>query len=161
MLLLLSSASKNPGRPIVNILISDMCAGSSGYEIIRTEAVTESKSEKMFLTKNRLAERCILFTTRRPSATTLGICAKSESISTTLAACETASLPEAIAIPQSARFIARISLTPSPVIATVCPISCIALTSFCFCRGVTLPKTVYSRAALYSFSSVSSSAASI
>ena len=55
---------------------------------------------------------------------------------------EAASLPEAIATEQSASFMARMSLTPSPVIATVWPAFCIACTSFCFCAGVTRPKTV-------------------
>ena len=60
----------------------------------------------------------------------------------TCAACAAASLPEAIATEQSASFMARMSLTPSPVIATVWPAFCMACTSFCFCAGVTRPKTV-------------------
>ena len=75
--------------------------------------------EKIFFTRNRLAERWILFTTCRPSDTTLGIRAKSESRRTTCAACVAASLPEAMATLQSASFMARMSFTPSPVMATV------------------------------------------
>ena len=80
---------------------------------------SESKKEKIFFTKNKLADRSILFTTRRPSATTSGMREKSESSKTTCEACMAASLPEAIAILQSASFMARMSFTPSPVIATV------------------------------------------
>ena len=50
-----------------------------------------SKNEKMFLTRNSDAERWMLLMTRRPSATTPGSAAKSESSSTScatwLAAC--------------------------------------------------------------------------
>ena len=52
-----SSASKNPGIPIVNIPISEICDGSSGYVIRNTAEKTDSKSEKMFLTRKRLDER--------------------------------------------------------------------------------------------------------
>ena len=61
----------------------------------------------------------MLLITRRPSATTAGMDAKFESISTIFATCRAASLPEAIAIEQSASFSASTSFTPSPVIATV------------------------------------------
>ena len=50
--------------------------------------------------------------------TTEGICAKSESSRTICADCFAASLPAAIAIPQSASFSASTSLTPSPTIPT-------------------------------------------
>ena len=43
---------------------------------------TESRKEKMFFTRNRLAERWTLLTTRRPSATTEGMAEKSDSSST-------------------------------------------------------------------------------
>ena len=128
--------------PIVNIAMSETCAGSSGYVRNDTAEKTESKRENRFLTRNKLAERSMLLTTRRPSSTTSGMRAKSESSSTTCAACAAASLPEAIATEQSASFMARMSFTPSPVIATVWPAFCMACTSFCFCAGVTRPKTV-------------------
>ena len=155
-----SNASRNPGAPIVNILIKDTCAGSSGYVIIKTIENTAINRENIFFTRNRLADRCTLLTTRLPSYTTSGICAKSESSNTTCAACAAASLPDAIATLQSASFIAKISLTPSPVIATVCPLICNAFTSFCFCFGVTRPKTVYCSTASLSFAAVSSVVAS-
>ena len=86
--------------------------------IVSTAENSASSKEKMFFTRNRLADRWILFTTRLPSHTTSGIWAKSESSRTTWAAWAAASLPEAMATLQSASFMARISLTPSPVIAT-------------------------------------------
>ena len=48
-----------------------------------------------------------------------------------------------MAIEQSASFKAKISFTPSPVMATVFPVDLRALTKMAFCSGVTLPKTVY------------------
>ena len=52
------------------------------------------------------------------------------------------SLPSAIAIEQSASLSARVSLTPSPVIATTLPLFLSAFTMVYFCSGVTLPNTV-------------------
>ena len=95
------------------------------------------------LTKNNEADCWILLTTLRPSATTCGIEAKLESNKTSWATFFTASHPEAIAILQSASFKAKISLIPSPVIATVCLASFKALTNNCFWWGLTRPKTVY------------------
>ena len=56
----------------------------------------------------------------RPWFTISGMAAKLESISTTLAMFLAASLPSAITTLQSASLSARTSLTPSPVMATVC-----------------------------------------
>ena len=105
-------------------------------------AKIDMRNEKIFLTRNRLDERSILFTTRLPSMTTCGILEKSDSNKTTCAAWAVASLPDAIAILQSASFMAKISLTPSPVIATVLPSFCSTLTNIFFCSGVTRPNTV-------------------
>ena len=102
----------------------------------------------------------MLFTTRRPSMTTAGILLKSLSSSTSCATCEAASLPDAIAMLQSASFNARISFTPSPVIATVFPCSFNACTRRRFCSGVTLPNTVYFFAAFRTASAVFNVAAS-
>ena len=82
-------------------------------------------------------------TTLRPSITTDGIHAKSDSRSTTWEACTAASLPDAIATLQSASFKARMSFTPSPVMATVLPCFFKACTNSLFWAGVTLPNTVY------------------
>ncbi len=149
-----SSASKKPGTPIVNPVTREICEGSRGYVNIKTAEKTAISSEKIFLTKNRLADRWMLLTTCLPSSTTFGMCTKSESSRTTCATCAVASLPDAIATLQSASFIAKISLTPSPVIATVCPFFCKADTKACFCFGVTRPKTVF-------VSSASSTCASV
>ena len=63
----------------------------------------------------------MLLTTLLPSSTTSGIHEKSDSRSTSWDACAAASLPDAMAMLQSASLSARTSLTPSPVMATVCP----------------------------------------
>ena len=61
--------------------------------------------------------------TRRPSATTAGMEEKSEFMSTRSEIWAATSLPEAMAMLQSASFRASTSLTPSPVMATVWPSS--------------------------------------
>ncbi|OAH12127.1 hypothetical protein STSP_45880 [Streptomyces jeddahensis] len=81
--------------------------------------------------------------TRRPSATTDGSVAKLLFSSTIWATARLASEPEPMATPMSASFSASTSLTPSPVIATVCPRDCSAPTISRFCCGVTRPKTVW------------------
>ena len=84
----------------------------------------------------------MLLMTRRPSATTLGRAAKSLFSSTSWATWQALSAPEAMAMPQSASFRARTSLTPSPVMATVWPALCRARTILRFWLGTTRPKTV-------------------
>ncbi len=81
--------------------------------------------------------------TRRPSATTEGRVAKLLFSSTIWATARVASEPEPIATPMSASFSASTSLTPSPVIATVCPRVWSAATMSRFCCGVTRPKTAF------------------
>ena len=76
--------------------------------------------EKMFFTRYSEAARSMLLMTRRPSATTEGMEEKSEFISTRSEIWAATSLPEAMATLQSASFRASTSLTPSPVMATVC-----------------------------------------
>ena len=105
---------------------------------------TAISAEKMVFAKNRELERCKLLMERRPSWTTTGMEAKLESSSTRLETVRAASLPEAMAMEQSASFRASTSLTPSPVMATVCPWAFRALTKLSFCWGVTRPKTEYS-----------------
>ena len=75
----------------------------------------------MVLTKNTPATRVMLLTTRRPSSRMWGRAVKSESSSTTWAACRAAWLPWAMAMEQSAFRMARMSFTPSPVMATRWP----------------------------------------
>ena len=79
----------------------------------------EEKNEKIFFTKNKLAERWMLLTTRRPSFTTLGILAKFESSNTTWEAWTAALLPDAIAIEQSAFFIAKKLASRMFILSTV------------------------------------------
>ena len=71
---------------------------------------------------------------------TLGTAAKSELRRTSLAERRAASEPSPIAIEQSASFMARISLTPSPVIATVLPCFLRARTRDFFWAGLTRVK---------------------
>ena len=84
--LLGSIARKNAGIPMLNIDTSEICDGVSGYLIILTIVKIESKNEKMFFTKNSVAERSMLLMTRRPSETIWGIWEKSESSNATCAA---------------------------------------------------------------------------
>ena len=147
LFLLGCNAKKNEGMPIVNIAISEICAGSSGYVTAAMIEHSAIMNEKIFFTRKRLAERSMLLTTRLPSSTTDGIFEKSDSRSTTCAACAAASLPDAIAILQSASLSARTSLTPSPVMATVFPCFLSAPTSCLFCSGDTRPNTTYCLAA--------------
>ena len=76
----------------------------------------------------------------RPSSIILGTESKSEFRSTILLARRAASEPSPMARLTSASFIARMSLTPSPVIATVLPCFFKALTSCFFSDGVTRVK---------------------
>ena len=105
------------------------------------------KKDRMFFTRYNAEARWILLMTRRPSATTLGMAAKSLSSSTSWATWQAASAPEAMATPQSASFNASTSFTPSPVMATVWPWLWRARTIFRFWLGTTRPNTVYSRTA--------------
>ena len=89
----------------------------------------------------------MLLISRLPSATTLGMAAKSDFSSTNWDTWLAAWEPEAMAMPQSASFRASTSLTPSPVMATVWPSFFRARISRFLLSGVTRPKTMYSRAA--------------
>ena len=104
-----------------------------------------AKAKIVFVT-NKEAVLCKLLTTRLPSSTTAGNLAKFESIKIICEIFLAASAPLAIAIEQSERLRANMSLTPSPVMATVLPASLRAITNASFCSGVTLPKTVYCKA---------------
>jgi len=103
----------------------------------------------------------MLLMTRRPSATISGMAEKSDSSSTSLATWLAACAPLAMATEQFASFMASTSLTPSPVMATVCPSFRYARISRFFWSGVTRPKTVYSFAACRKSLSVSSVDASM
>ena len=100
-----------------------------------------NKTANIVLTKKSEHVLCKLLTTRRPSATTSGSAEKLELIETRCATFLAASEPEPIAIEQSATFRAKMSLTPSPVIATTWPASLSDSMIVCFCSGETRPKT--------------------
>ena len=108
----------------------------------------------MVLMSSKDADLSTLLIVLLPSATTSGREAKLESSNTNWLTFLAASEPLAIAMEQSAHFKAKTSLTPSPVIATVCPWLCKALISIFFCSGVTRPKTSYFSTASKTFSSV-------
>ena len=76
----------------------------------------------------------------RPSSIIDGTAEKSEFKRTSLAERRAASEPSPIAIEQSASVMARISLTPSPVIATVFPCFLRASISYFFSFGLTRAK---------------------
>ena len=75
----------------------------------------------MVLARKRAVERSRLLMDWRPSSIMLGTEEKSEPKRTILALRRAASEPSPMARLTSASFMARISLTPSPVIATVFP----------------------------------------
>ena len=80
-----------------------------------------NNNEKIVFVKNNDATLETLLITLLPSETTLGIESKLESNNTKCETLRAASLPEAMAIEQSASLKAKISLTPSPVMATLLP----------------------------------------
>ena len=138
-----SNVNKNAGIPIVNALPSDTWFGSSGYCIAKIIEYIDNNNENIFLYVNNEADFVILLIFFLPSYTISLIFPKSESSNTTCAVSLAASAPEPIAIEQSDSFIAKISFTPSPVIATFNPNSFKALIISFFCSGFTLPKIVY------------------
>ena len=139
--LLGSSASTNDGMPMVNALMSVIWMGWNGYCHGSSTNSTANDMDKSVFTRNSDAERCRLLMERRPSATTLGMLAKSLSTSTSWATLRAASEPAAMATEQSACLRASVSFTPSPVMATTWPCSCSAMTNCFFCSGFTRPNT--------------------
>jgi len=102
--------------------------GRNGYGSSATPTATASSVAQTVLVMKRLATRSMLAVTRRPSATTPGSVANLPSSSTSSATAFVAGAPDPTAIPRSASFSASTSLTPSPVMATVCPRARNALT---------------------------------
>ena len=107
-----------------------------------------SRAEKIVLTRKSVAVRRTFPITLRPSPTTSGRPEKSPLSRVICATPRTASTLVPMAMEQSAFLRAGMSLTPSPVMATVWPSSWRADTSFFFWSGVTRPKTRASRTAL-------------
>ncbi|CKR92727.1 Uncharacterised protein [Mycobacterium tuberculosis] len=142
----------NAGIPIVNQAAMVTWIGWNGNNsgsrrsgmAIKHSIPTSSASntEYTVLVRNRLATRSILPMTRRPSPTTWGSVANRLFSNTICATAREAGLPEPIATPISASLRASTSLTPSPVIATVCPCDCRACTIARFWSGRTRPKLV-------------------
>ncbi len=109
-----------------------------------------STAAQAFLVTNSRATRSMLAITRRPSATTLGRVENRLSSSTSSDTDFAAGVPAPMAMPRSASFRARVSFTPSPVMATTSPWPCSACSSARLASGVTRPKTALSSAALAS-----------
>ena len=137
------SERKKEGAPITSTSRSSMLLGMNGYACRIIIKIVASTAVNSVFIRYSEAEFFMLLITRLPSATTLGMLPKLLSISTRWLTFLAASLPEATEIAQSASFSAKMSFTPSPVIATVLPSVLIARTKMAFCSGVTLPKTVY------------------
>ena len=134
-------ARKNPGIPMVSALTSDRWRGRNGNTTAKTPVRTEITVEYTLLVRKTSETRSIFPRTRRPSATTAG---KTDHLLSSRTSCATARVapdPFPMAMPRSAFFSAKTSLTPSPVIATVDPPSCSASTICCFWAGVTRPNT--------------------
>ena len=148
---------KNAGIPITQVSSNNTWFVLKGYCVCKIKQNTDRNMVNNVFIKNNELLFWMLLITLRPSATTLGMLAKFESIKTKWLTFLVASLPLAIAIEQSASFKARMSLTPSPVMATLCPLFLSALTSIIFCSGETLPKTVYLSAASITCCSLSPS----
>ena len=129
----------------------------NGYGCLKTSTRSEKISVNRVFIKKSEDDFCTLLITFLPSKTVSGILEKSLFISTIWLTLLTASFPLAIAIEQSASLSAKISLTPSPVIATVLPSFLIVLIKSAFCSGVTLPNTVYLFAAAITCFSLSPS----
>lgn len=138
---LFSRARMRPGKPIQRKFKSDISIGEKGYSKGRMTKMTARIEAKTVLERKRAAERSRLLILRRPSAIILGTAAKSELRRTSFAERRAASEPSPIAIETSASFMAKISLTPSPVIATVLPCAFRALIRDFFSEGVTRVKS--------------------
>ena len=67
------SAKKNEGRPITKNSIRYRLRGSKGYSLPRQIMRSVVNMVIVVFIRNRLDEFCMLFTTRLPSATTLGM----------------------------------------------------------------------------------------
>ena len=121
---------------------------TNGYSFDKSNKPNKNKIvktvAKTVLIKKIETALCKLLITLRPSLTTSGRAENDESSETRCDTFLAASDPEAIAIEQSATRSAKISLTPSPVIATVCPSSFKLAIITSFCSGVTRPKITYS-----------------
>ena len=138
-----SNANKNDGVPTVNALINISCLGLNGSDIPKNIDITIKIAEYIVLTKNKLDVVWILFIARRPSNTASFKDEKLESIRINCEIFLAAELPDATEIEQSDSFKAKISLTPSPIIETLCPFIFIAIIISLFLSGVTRAKIEY------------------
>ena len=137
-----SSAKITDGIPITNSSKMNKFFGENGYcDKVTMENKERSIVNKVFI-KNSVEDCWTLFITCLPSFTTEGSDENLESSKTRLLSPLATSLPSAIAMEQSASFSAKVSFTPSPVIATTLPSFFSDFTKISFCSGLTRPKTV-------------------
>ena len=120
-----SADNANPGKPSVTRLIQRIWIGRSGIGKPKNGAKNSVHISPELLVMVYFINLRILSNTRRPSRIAATIVAKLSSIKTISEASRATSVPFfPIAIPILAAFNAGASLTPSPVIATNCPLSC-------------------------------------
>ena len=116
-----------------------MCIGSSGSGIPRTIVVSSATISPKLHDKRKFIDFFILSNMLLPSSTASTIVAKLSSVRIISAACFDTSVPVIpIAQPMFAFLRAGASFTPSPVIATIFPLLCQALTILTLCSGLTL-----------------------
>ena len=118
------------------------CTGANGTGSPATDEQRTVKIAPKFPDKRNCIAYLIFWYKFRPFSTAFTIVAKLSSVSTIAAASFATSVPVIpIATPISACFNAGASLTPSPVIATIIPLSCQARTMRILCSGDTLAYT--------------------
>ena len=151
-----STASANAGSESVTKLIHNICIGNKGSiklmsipnvllknGVISIHTNNKTISPMLLEIRNSIAFKIFAYILL-PSSTAETIVAKLSSVRITSAASFATSVPTIpIAHPISACFSAGASFTPSPVIATISPAFCHALTILTLCSGATLAYTLY------------------
>ena len=147
------------GRESVTRLINRRCTGANGVGSAIRDVYKTLKIPAMLPDSRNLIAFRILRYTFRPLATALIIVAKLSSVRIMEAASLETSVPIfPMATPMSAFLRAGASLTPSPVMATIWPFRCHALTILILCSGDTRAYTlIRSRFRSSSSSAMSSS----
>ena len=134
-----SSPSAIAGRLSVSRFINRRCTGAKGTGSPASEAYSTASIDPKFPDSKNCMAFLIFWYIFLPFSTALIIVAKLSSVSTMAAASLDTSLPVIpIATPMSACLRAGASFTPSPVMATILPLSCHARTILILCSGDTL-----------------------
>ena len=151
------------GRESVSRLINSRCTGANGSGNAFMDVYNTQRIPAIFPDSKKPIAFLIFRYTFLPFATALMIVAKLSSVSIISAASLETSVPDfPMAMPISAFFNAGASLTPSPVIAVICPFLCHASTMRILCSGDTLAYTLICSSFLSSAcSSICSSSAPV